>query len=237
MSEWKAKRFWKAATVEDGPDGYQVRLDARPLMTPLKSPLIVPTQAMAVAMATEWDAQATDIDPRTMPVTRSANSAIDKVAPQRQAVADMLAAYAETDLLCHRAEMPVELAALQADGWDPLLDWAGRHFQAPLVVTTGVMPVEQPTASLAALAHAVTETPVFTLTALHDLIMLSGSLVLGLAVARREIPADRAWLLSRIDEDWQTAQWGHDDEAAAVAIRKRDAFLHADRFVALAAGF
>ncbi len=236
MSEWKAKRFWKKATVEAVVDGFQILLDGRPVRTPFKSPLVLPTRTMAEAMAAEWDVQTENIDPRTMPITRSANSAIDKVVPQKRAVVEMLAAYAQTDLLCHRAAYPPALSARQAEGWDPVLSWAEKHFRAPLFVTVGIMPVEQPQTSLAALQDAVDATPVFTLTGLHDLVMLSGSLVLGLAVRDRTIAAETAWNLSRIDEDWQSAEWGHDDEAAAAADKKRDAFLHADRFVTLANG-
>ena len=124
MSDWRPKRFWTAATVEPAPGGHTVHLDGRPVRTPGKSPLIVPTEAMARAIAAEWDAQTGIVRPETMPFTRSANSAIEKVAPQFDEVVGLLAAYGETDLLCYRAHGPAELMARQAAAWDPLLDWA-----------------------------------------------------------------------------------------------------------------
>ena len=233
MSGWAAKRFWDNATVELAGHAFEVRLDGRPVRTPLKAPLHVPTAKMAEAIAVEWQAQTGLVDPRTMPVTRSANAAIDKVAPQHEGVCQMLASYGETDLLCYRAPGPDTLMARQSQAWDPLLDWAADRFTAPLVTTQGVIPIAQYQASIAILHHAVSSYRPFSLTAVHDLITLSGSLILGLAVAEQWISADSGWNLSRIDEDWQVEQWGADDEAAEMAITKRDAFLHAAAFLDL----
>src|SRR5690606_37458663 len=124
-------------------DGFEVALDERPLRTPGKQPLILPTSGLAEAVAAEWDEQADVIDPHTMPLTRAANSAIEKVAPQFADVAGMLAEYGGTDLLSYRAEQPVELARRQAEAWDPLVDWAATELRAPLRVTHGVIPIAQ----------------------------------------------------------------------------------------------
>lgn len=234
MTEWKAKRFWKDATVTQDAGGWQVLLDGRPVRTPGKSAMNLPTRDMAEAMAAEWDAQEGEIAPLTMPVNRSANSAVDRVAPQVAEVAAMLAAYAETDLLCHRADHPEELAARQAAGWDPLLTWAADSLDAPLVPTVGVLPVAQPPGSVARIGKILGETDPFGLTALHDLVSLSGSVILGLATAQGRLSTDDAWKLSRIDENWQIEQWGDDEEAAALAAAKRDQFEHAMRFWRLA---
>lgn len=236
MSEWKAKRFWKEARVEETEGAFRVALDGRPVRTPRKAPLALPTPEMAEAIAHEWDAQQDVIDPLSMPVTRSANAAIDKVASQHDEVAALLAAYAETDLLCHRAESPQGLRDQQNKGWDPLVDWAETRFGAPLTVVSGVLPAAQPGASLARLSQTVQGFEPFALTALHDLVTLSGSLVLGLAVAEGKIGPETGWDLSRIDESWQTALWGKDEEAEEMAAHKRAAFLHADRFLGLARG-
>lgn len=225
MSEWKAKRFWKAATVTETPEGWGIALDGRAVKTPAKRALLVPTRALAEAIAAEWDAQQGVIRPDTMPLTRAANAALDKVAAARAEVAAMLAAYAETDLLCHRASEEPELIARQDAGWNPLLDWcAGQG--APLVAGPGVLPHPQPAASLAALAERLAAMDAWQLTALHDLVALTGSLVLGLAVFDGRLAADEGWRLSRIDEDWQAERWGVDDEAAEAAAIKRAA--HAD---------
>jgi chaperone required for assembly of F1-ATPase len=233
VTGWTARRFWTETSVRPEAGGFAVYLDARPVRTPLKAPLILPTEALARAVAAEWQAQAGIVDPATMPCTRAANSAIDSVARQFADVAGMLSAYGASDLLCYRADGPPDLAARQAARWDPLLDWAAAALRAPLLTTTGIMPVDQPPASLAALSAAVDGLSAFQLAAFHDLVALSGSLVLALAVTRGRLTADEAWSLSRIDEDWQIEEWGSDEEAAETAARKRADFLQADRFFAL----
>ncbi len=233
MSSWTARRFWTTASAVAVEGGFTVQLDARPVRTPLKAPMVLPTLALAEAVAAEWQAQDKTVDPRTMPFTRTANSAIDTVIPQFDAVADMLADYGGSDLLCYRAEGPLPLVARQAQSWDPLLDWARVELGAALRQTVGVMHVAQPEASLAALRKQVHALGPFQLAAFHDLVAISGSLVLGLAVARRRIAAEEAWSLSRVDEEWQISLWGEDEEAAAIAEQKRAALLQADRFYAL----
>ncbi|MFM7334135.1 MAG: ATP12 family chaperone protein, partial [Tabrizicola sp.] len=181
----------------------------------------------------EWQAQEGKVNPETMPFTRTANSAIDKVAPQFDAVAAMLAEYGGSDLLCYRAEAPPDLVARQAEAWDPILVWALERFGADLLVTSGVMHVAQPPESLVGLHRRVAGMSAFQLSAFHDLVALSGSLVLALAVTDRRVTAEQAWSLSRIDEDWQISLWGEDEEAAEIAALKRAAFLQADRFYGL----
>lgn len=232
MSGWTAKRFWKEAGVVPVPGGFGVALDGRPVKTPAKAALVVPTRALARAIAAEWDAQTGKIDPGSMPVTRSANSAIDKVAPQTAEVAELVAAYGASDLLCYRAEAPEALAARQAAGWDPWLERAAGVW-GPLRVTEGIVPVDQPAGTLRALAAEVAALSPFELAAVHDLVALSGSLVLGLAVARGWTDPESAWALSRIDETWQAERWGEDAEAAAFAAAKARDFAHAAQFLKL----
>lgn len=233
MTGWAAKRFWAAAMTEACDGGHTVRLDGRPVKTPAKAPLVVPTQAMAEAIAAEWDAQTGTIRPETMPATRAANSAIDKVTPLFDAVVGEIAGFGGSDLLCYRAVDPPALIARQESGWGPLLDWTATALGAPLVVTQGVIPVPQPAESLARLRALVAGHSAFELAALHDLVAITGSLVLGLAVARGRLSADTAFDLSRIDERWQIEQWGEDEEACAAETLRRVALLQAGRFFAL----
>lgn len=230
MTEWKAKRFWEEASVVEADGGFRVMLDGRGVSTPGKQPLVMPTRAMAEAVAVEWDAQEGEIKPLTMPHTRSANSAIERVDPQLDDVAEMLLGYAETDLLCYRADKPEELTRRQAEAWDPMLDWAAQALEAPLEPRVGVMWVSQPAISIAAFAKTLGRIDPFPMTALHDLVTLTGSLVLGLAVSKQRISAKEAWRLSRIDEDWQIEQWGPDEEAAELAATKEAQLLHAEEF-------
>lgn len=233
MTAWAPKRFWTAATAEPAEGGFTVRLDGRGVRTPAKTPLRVPTLAMAEAIAAEWGAQEGLVRPETMPMTRMANSALDKVAPQHAGVVGEVAGYGASDLLCYRADAPEELVTRQGRGWDPLLDWAAVRLGAPLRPTTGIVYVTQDAAALARLRDRVAAQDAFRLVALHDLVAITGSLVLGLAVAEGRIAADEAWALSRIDEDWQTAQWGIDEEAAEHAVLRRAALLDAARFYGL----
>lgn len=230
MSGWAKKRFWKDAAVAEVESGFSVELDGRKVKTPAKAPLTVPTRGMAEAIAAEWQAQEDEIDPRTMPVTRSANAAIDKVAHQHAEVADMLAEYGGSDLLCYRATQPVELISRQADQWDPMLNWAEEKLGARLAPVSGVVHVAQDTQSLETLSAQVHALSNFELAAFHDLVSLSGSLILGFAAIHGEGSVEELWQLSRLDETWQEEQWGIDEEAAEQAELKRQAFLHADRF-------
>ena len=230
MSAWQPKRFWQKARVEPCAGGFTVRLDARPVRTPAKAALVVPSLTMASAIAAEWQAQQGTIKPETMPVTRSANAALDKIAPQFAEVAGLIAAYGASDLLCYRATGPAGLVARQAAAWDPMLAWVAEALVAPLAVTTGVTPITQPAASLARLTAKVHACTPVELAALHDLVMISGSLVLGLAVTHGHADARTIWQLSRIDEDWQIEQWGQDHEAGESAALRRAALIHAERF-------
>lgn len=234
MAEWTAKRFWKEASVVEAGDGFTVLLDGRKLRTPVKSELIVPTREMADAIAVEWDAQAEKVDPLTMPVTRSANAAIDKVAPMHAEVSELVAAYGDSDLLCYRAETPVELVARQDAAWNPLLDWAADVLSAPLNTGVGIVPVKQDAKVLASLHKRVADMDAFQLAAFHDLVGMSGSLIIGFAATHKLLPVADLWACSRIDENWQIEKWGEDDEEITTSRGKEMGFEHAARFYFMA---
>ncbi len=233
MSGWTAKRFWKVVTVSETEGGLEILLDDRPVRTPGKSPLVLPTRSLAGAIAEEWGAQAETVDPRTMPMTRMANSAIEKVAPQKDDVASYLAEYAGTDLLCYRAEAPDALVAIQAAVWDPWLRWAEAEFGVTFAITSGVMPVRQAEDVCPAVQNRLATYDPYELVAVHDLIALSGSAILGLAAAIGAGQPEDIWSASRVDEEWQAGQWGRDEEAERVSDLKRKEFLEAARFLSL----
>lgn len=230
MTEWKAKRFWKQAAVAGTPGGYGVELDGRPVKTPAKSQLVVPTRALADEIAREWDAQEGEINPLTMPVTRSVNAAIDKVTQQHGEVATMIAGYGDTDLICYRADGPQELILRQQAAWDPLLNWAEVTLNARLVPVTGVIHTPQDQETLSALAACVHGMDTFALTAFYDLVSLSGSLIIGFAAIHDLDTPQALWQLSRIDEIWQQELWGVDEEAREESALKESDFVHAKRF-------
>lgn len=233
MSDWKAKRFWKEADVVAIEDGFTVELDGRRVKTPAKRPLTLPTRAMAEAVAAEWQAQEKLIDPRSMPVTKTANAALDKVAVQKAEVAEMLAAYGDSDLLCYRADSPEELVARQAAQWDPMLDWARDALGISLEPRQGIIHAPQLPEALAEIRRRTEALDAFELAAFHDLVSLTGSWALGYAAYMQAFAPEDIWQWSRLDETWQAEQWGKDETAEAEAEIKRQAFLHACAMILL----
>jgi chaperone required for assembly of F1-ATPase len=227
------KRFWKEVTVEREGDGWTITLDGRPVKTPARAALTVPTEALAEAIAEEWGAVADEIDPRSMPLTGLANAAIDRVAPEREAFARGLARYAEADLACYRAEGPETLVERQGEQWDKLLSWARRRYDVDFATTCGLMHVAQPAATVERLSHAVAALDPFRLAGLSPLVTIGGSLLAALAVEEKAITPEEAWEAVSIDERWQLEQWGADAEAEAALENRRHDFFAAARFLGL----
>ena len=205
------KRFWTEVSV--GPDRV-VSLDGRPVRTPGRVPLALPTDALADAVAAEWRSVGERVDPRAMPLTGLANAAIDRIAPDPAAFAAGLARYGASDLLCYRAAAPAELAARQAVAWDQVLDWARWRYDVRIEVATGVVPVAQPPATLQRLGDAVAALDAWTLAALSPVVTITGSLLLGLALVEGAVGPEAAWDAAHVDEDWQAERWGEDALAA-----------------------
>jgi chaperone required for assembly of F1-ATPase len=203
--------------VETRPvDGsWGVALDGKPVRTPAKRELAVPNDALAAAIAAEWDAQREEIRPATMPLTRLATTAIDRTSAQRDLVVTETAGYAGTDRVCYRAESPPALAECQDAVWQPLIDWAALRYNATLAVTTGIVPAPQSPAALRAFAAIVAAQDDFRLTALHTLTAAAGSLVIALALIERRLDTEAAFAASQLDETFQIETWGEDAEAAA----------------------
>jgi chaperone required for assembly of F1-ATPase len=207
------KRVYKQVRTRPAEGGWGIALDQKPVRTPGKNELVVPSEALAAAIGEEWDAQQTEIRPATMPLTRLAATAIDRTTAQREQVIAETANYAGTDLVCYRADHPPELAARQQSVWQPLLDWATLRYDAALAVTSGVIPTRQSAASLKAFAGAVAALDDFRLTALHTLTASCGSLVIALALLEGRVDAATAFAASQLDETFQIEAWGEDAEA------------------------
>lgn len=217
------KRFYKDVTIAAMEGGFAVLLDGKPVKTPGRNALLLPTEKLAAAIALEWRGQGDEIVAPTMPLLRLANTVIDGVTASRAAVIAAILRFGDNDLLCYRAHQPPELLARQREGWDPLLDWARRRHGARLKVVESLEHVDQPPDALAALGQALETHDSFTLGALHVIASITGSLVLALAVAEGRITAEEAFALSRIDETYQAGKWGADAEAV-----KRAALLAAE---------
>jgi chaperone required for assembly of F1-ATPase len=224
------KRFYKAVKVGDD---LSISLDGRAVKTPGRAPLTLPTSALAHSVAAEWDAQGEEIDPRSMPLTGLSNAAIDKVASDRATFVRDVAGYGETDLLCYRATSPDPLIERQLATWDPLLDWARGRYGVDFVTVSGVMHQPQPPATIARLAEAVDGFEHFRLVALQQLVTISGSLVIGLALAEGHIDARAAFDAAHLDELWQAELWGEDWMATDMRDARRKDFEAAARFLGL----
>ncbi|HET7816931.1 MAG TPA: ATP12 family protein [Sphingomicrobium sp.] len=230
------KRFWTEAVAVEAGGEWGIELDGRPIRTPARALLRVPSRPLADAIVGEWNAAEEKADPRAMPLTGLANAAIDRVAPDKAAFAQGLAAYGESDLACYRAEGPPSLVARQKEHWDALLAWARRRFDVDFRTTGGIVHVAQPQATVDRLAHAVHALDAFRLAALSPLVTIGGSLIGGLAVVDAGLTADEAWQAVSIDERWQLEQWGSDAEAEAALDNSRRDFLAAARFLELLDG-
>ena len=208
------KRFYKSVSVAPVDGSFAVLLDGKPIQTPARTKLVLPREALAQAIAAEWDSQGEEVIATTMPLLRLANTVIDGVAAHRADVIAAILRFGENDLLCYRAHQPPQLAERQRAGWDPLIDWVQQRYGAQMTVAIGLGHIDQTPETLAALRQALESLDPFTLGSLHVIASITGSLVLALAVADGFTTGTDAFALSRIDESYQAEKWGEDAEAA-----------------------
>lgn len=227
------KRFYKSVAIAAADGGYQIHLDGRPVRTPSKALLTVPGKALAEALAQEWDAQVETIDPAAMPLTRHANTVLDRVTPQRAEVVGEISRYAENDLVCYRADWPADLAERQARAWDPLIDWARRRYDVNLCTIKGIMHRPQTEDALKRLHQAVEALQDWQLAPLHTITTITGSLVIALALLEGELAAEAAFDAGQLDELYQVEKWGEDSLAQKARENRRTDLLAAARFLEL----
>jgi chaperone required for assembly of F1-ATPase len=207
------KRFYDKVSIGREGDNFIVLLGGRPVRTPQGGVLLVPTAALAAGVANEWSAQGETIRADTMPLTRLAATATERIAPRRQAVVDAVLSYAGGDLLCYRADAPEELVALEGRAWQPLVDWAADRWGARLAVGAGIAPIEQPPDAIEALRRVVGQVNDLELAALSCVVQASGSIIIGLAVLDEHIDSETAFAAASLDEQYQAERWGIDAEA------------------------
>ncbi|MCP4327344.1 MAG: ATPase [Alphaproteobacteria bacterium] len=217
------RRFYKTATVAEDDGVFAVALDGRTIQSPARNRFVVPSRALAEAIADEWRCQDEEIDFYLMPLMRLAGIAIDDVSPRLDSAIDDIIDYGHTDLTCYRADSPADLVDRQHHQWQPLLDWIGQNHGVRFLPTTGVTPVPQPEQSLAALRKAIATTDPFIVAGLNAATKACGSVVIALALRDRRIDAETAWEAAQLDENFQIEKWGVDDEAA-----ERRASIRAD---------
>ncbi len=229
------KRFYKTAHVEHHAetDTYAVQLDGKPVRTPGRSLLALPTEPAALLVADEFDAQKEEINPFDMPVLRIANTAIDGVSTDTQAVLEDILRYSSSDLVCYRADGPESLVERQNEAWDRVIDWARASLGARFVLAEGIVHVDQPREAIGAVGiHLKMRDEPFRLSALHVMTTLTGSALIALAVDAGELTPEEGWATAHVDEDWNIAQWGEDAEAAKMRVAKKRDMLAAARLLA-----
>jgi chaperone required for assembly of F1-ATPase len=217
------RRFYKTAASTPVDGGWGVTLDGKALRSPAKRPFVLPTKALAKAIADEWQAQGEKVNPGSMPLMQFAATAIDRLADDRAALVEEIAGYGHSDLICYRAEEPPSLARRQEEVWQPLVAWAAERYDVALNVATGIVAVEQPAHALATFRRVLEACDLFALTALAGATGNAGSLVIALALAEGRLTPDEATDAALLDELFQAERWGNDPEA-----ERRRAGIRAD---------
>ncbi len=226
------KKFYKQATVEEADGGFSIALDGRPVKTPGKQVLMLPGQSSAQIVADEWNAAEEVINPLKMPATRLANTAIDGVSNEMQAVMEDITRYAASDLVCYRAATPQGLVKKQQDHWDSILDWAQSEFNAGFETGEGIAFVTQPKEAITLFgARLQNHADPFKLACIHTFTSISGSALIALALADEYLDADAAWAAAHVDEDWNISQWGEDFEAQERRNQREIDFKCADNLL------
>lgn len=227
------KRFYKEVTVAEKDGFFVVNLDGKNIKTPEKSNCLIPTKEMAKAVANEWDEQEKEIDPHNMPITKLLNTAIDRVGKRREALIDELVSFAGNDQLCYRADHPDELVKLQEKIWDPHLEKLRINHGVDLKITKGVIFVEQDPSSLLKIRNIIEAIDDFRLTAFYGMVTVTGSTTIGLNLFENNISVDEAWDAGHLDENFQTSQWGEDEEAADRRKSLKNELINAHYFLEL----
>ena len=226
-------RFYRDVAVEQAGEAYRILFDGKPLRTPAGAAFLLPNQALAQAVADEWQAQGQKLNPRSFHLTKLANAAIDRVAANRDACVEQILAFAKSDLLCYRARARQDLAARQAAQWDPLLEWACARYGAKFQAAAGIAFVEQPPEAIERLARALGCHDDFALAALYAAAVLTGSAIIPLALSEGRLDADEAFAVAQLDELYQAEKWGQDPEALIRSRSKGGELTHIARFLFL----
>lgn len=215
------KRFYEAVSLQEGADGFSILLDGRMVRTPARAELCVARKRLAEEIAREWEAQIDHIDPATMPLTKGANTALDRVRGREEEVVKEMVEYAGSDLLCYRAEKPEGLVELQSAHWDPVLAWVKEDLGPEFRVEEGIKHFAQHWKSLDQIRSVLAIKNFYELTPLYTITTLTGSALLALAFAHGRLSPDALWAAANVDEDWQISKWGEDDEAVARRASRR----------------
>lgn len=225
------KRFYKSVSVTET---LGIALDGKAVKTPLKAPLILPNRALAETVAAEWEAQKEFINPHAMPLTKLANTAIDRAVAEKSKIAAEILEFAGSDMVCYRADSPESLVSRQTAHWDLVITWAKSELKASFVTAKTMTHKRQSTHALRALEGHITVLDPFSFVAVHNLTTLTGSALLAMMAATGSMSADAAWAAANVDEDWQIETWGKDTEAMTRRAGRFSEFSASVKFVNLA---
>ena len=230
MKLWKRKKTWTKVSIKKSNGYFEVFLDEKRILTPESNKIVLPTKTLALAIATEWDSQKDVINKKAMPFNALVNSTIDNVSSNFHQFIEKLIDYADTEAICYRAESPKELVSSQSEKWDPLLKWLKTEFEINLELRAGIKYEPQSTLELEKFRPLLTGYDSFKLTSLYNLVALSGSLVISLAVLRGNLTAEKGWEIALLEENWQREKWGQDEESIQHYENKLAEFIIAHNF-------
>ncbi len=229
----KPKRFYKNVAVINEKGEYAITLDDRKIKTPMKMALTVSNEQLANAIAAEWEQQKEFIDSETMIITKMTNTAIDRVAPRKTEIIEELVTYAGSDLICYRAEEPASLVETEKQNWDPFLTWFKDEKEINLKLATGIIHVQQDPEVLEKITHLYEPLDEFALTALYNITTMLGSALLPLSYALGHGNEQQIWSAAHIEEDYQIARWGEDEQAALRRAKRKAEFDQTTAFYSL----
>lgn len=230
------KRFYREVSVEQLEQGFAVRLDTRAIKTPIGAQQIVPSRALAEALAAEWAAQGEELDLSLFRFRDLADYALDIIGTERDTALSKMLAFAETDTLCYRADPDEALYRRQQEIWEPLLTEFETREGIRLERVSGIMHRPQSAETLEILHKRLAALDDFTLAGLQTVTSLAASLSIGLLALETNAQADPLWAAANLEELWQAELWGQDDEAEARLAKRRAEFGHGFEFFRLVAG-
>ncbi|XP_034415396.1 ATP synthase mitochondrial F1 complex assembly factor 2 [Cyclopterus lumpus] len=205
------KRFYQDVSLSQGEGGlYEINLDQRKLKTPGGKLFTVPNEALAIAVATEWDAQRDTLKFYTMHLSTLCNTALDN--PTQRNKEQMISAalkFLETDTVCYRVDEPQGLVELQKNEWDPVLHWMENRYNVTIGSSSSILGPEIPEATKDTFQQHLHSYNFWSLTGLEYVITQLKSVVLSMGMIDRHLTVEQAVLLSRLEEEYQIEHWGN----------------------------
>ncbi|XP_041061725.1 ATP synthase mitochondrial F1 complex assembly factor 2 [Carcharodon carcharias] len=205
------KKFYQDVSISQGEGGaFEINLDRRKLKTPQGKLFTVPSEALAIAVATEWDSQLDTLQFFTMHLTTLCNTALDN--PTQRTKEQLIRAalkYLDTDTVCYRVEEPPGLVELQTNEWDPVIKWIENRYNVVIGTSTSILGPNIPKESKQVFEQHFSSYNSWALVGLEYVVHQLKSVVLSLNLIDRNLNVEKAVLLSRLEEQYQIEFWGN----------------------------